>query len=289
MRNPTRSTRKTSEEIAEEMAKGYYRPFTGFGKQWQGDIFFSDIYTRTKKHSAADTQRVADLLRSKGYYVHTNPTGGAMANPDTVLARELALYASNDQQIYNSRLKPFIINYGRRKAKGTFNKTRAIEGLANNLAKDIQNKYWKEFSPSSRPPAMDQATKMAFGREMLNEIEEAIDDFAKLGHNPGAKWHGQAIKEGKKRQKMAKTAEERHWYAGQVAGHWGSYLESKGRGMPNPRRNTANGYIGPPIVDRTAPASETKKEESGTGTGILVAIAVVVSVAWLANHHRKEA
>lgn len=113
-------------------------------------------------------------------------------------------------------------------------------------------------------------------------------DKVPLQHNPGAEWHGQAIKEGKKRQKLAKTAEERHWYAGQVAGHWGSYLESKGRGMPNPKRNTANGYIGPPIVDRTAPASETKKEESGTGTGVLVAIAVIASVAWLFSHHKKE-
>jgi hypothetical protein len=96
---------------------------------------------------------------------------------DKILARELALYASNDSTIYRQRLVPFQTNYAKRKAKGTFNKKRAIEGLANNLAKDVQAKYWKE-NASGRPPVMDKSTKMAFGEEMLDEIEEGIDDIA---------------------------------------------------------------------------------------------------------------
>ena len=99
---------------------------------------------------------------------------------DKVLARELALYASNDSQIYRQRLEPFQKNYGLRKAKGTFNKALAIQGLANNLARDVLKKYWREtVGRNVRPPAMDKATKMEFGRHMLDEIMEGVNDIAK--------------------------------------------------------------------------------------------------------------
>lgn len=96
---------------------------------------------------------------------------------DKILAKELALYASNDSTIHRQRLVPFQINYAKRKAKGIFNHQRAIDGLANNLAKDVQAKYWREFS-SGRPPVMDKATKQEFGKVMLDEIMEGIDDIA---------------------------------------------------------------------------------------------------------------
>lgn len=66
-----RATKQTPEEIAEDLAKGRLMPFDAFGKHWQGDIFYSDIHYRTKKMSASIFQRVADLLRARGFYIHS--------------------------------------------------------------------------------------------------------------------------------------------------------------------------------------------------------------------------
>jgi len=103
--------------------------------------------------------------------------------PDKELARDLALFASNDYQIYKQRLEPITLNYARRVVRGNFDKKLAIQGLANNLARDVLVRYWKEYSQwsesSSRPPIMNKATKTVFGEEMFNEIEEAVKDQAK--------------------------------------------------------------------------------------------------------------
>ena len=66
-----RQARQTPEEIAEKLAEGRLMPFDAFGKHWQGDIFYSDIHLYTKKMSHYDFQRVVDLLREKGYYIHS--------------------------------------------------------------------------------------------------------------------------------------------------------------------------------------------------------------------------
>lgn len=63
--------KQTPDQIAEEMAKGRLQPFDAFGKHWQGDIFYSWIHDRTKWMPVSAFQQVADLLRGKGYYVHS--------------------------------------------------------------------------------------------------------------------------------------------------------------------------------------------------------------------------
>jgi len=63
--------RQSPEEIAEELAKGRLQPFDAFGKHWQGDIFYSDIHYRTKKMPPSAFQKVVDILRGKGYYIHS--------------------------------------------------------------------------------------------------------------------------------------------------------------------------------------------------------------------------
>ena len=63
--------KQSPEEIAEELAKGRLQPFDAFGKHWQGDIFYSDIHLLTKKMSHQAFQDVVDILRSKGYYIHS--------------------------------------------------------------------------------------------------------------------------------------------------------------------------------------------------------------------------
>jgi len=67
----TKTVRQTPEQIAEELAQGYSQPFDAFGKHWQGDIFYSAIHDRIKKAPASDFQEVVNILRSKGYYIHS--------------------------------------------------------------------------------------------------------------------------------------------------------------------------------------------------------------------------
>lgn len=63
--------KQTPEQIAEDMAKAYLNPFDAFGKHFQGDIFYSWIHDRTKTMPANVFQQVANLLRDKGYYIHS--------------------------------------------------------------------------------------------------------------------------------------------------------------------------------------------------------------------------
>jgi len=64
-------TYPTPKKIAEELARGRLQPFDAFGKHWQGDIFYSDIYFLTKKMPGSAYQKVAEILRDKGFYVHS--------------------------------------------------------------------------------------------------------------------------------------------------------------------------------------------------------------------------
>jgi len=104
--------------------------------------------------------------------------GTGDSEADEVLARELALFAINDADIYRQRIYPFIKNYARKKRRGVYDETRAVEGLANNLAKETQGQYWGLVLPTGPIPQMNRSTKMAFGRELLELIQESIDDEA---------------------------------------------------------------------------------------------------------------
>lgn len=123
-----------------------------------------------------------DTAEDPGYF--NNPGGSRPQDPDVILARELALYAINDSQIYRQRIIPFIKNYARKKRKGIFDKKKAIEGLANLLAKDVQKKYWEE-TLGTPPPDMDQATKIAFGEELLDDMMETIEEEVTKKHRLG--------------------------------------------------------------------------------------------------------
>lgn len=66
-----KKVQKTPEEIAEELAKGRLQPFDAWGKHWQGDIFYSDINRVTRNQGYDAFSKVCDILREKGYYVHS--------------------------------------------------------------------------------------------------------------------------------------------------------------------------------------------------------------------------
>lgn len=66
---------KSPEQIAGELAESRRQPFTAFGKQWQGEIFYSDIYRSikgySKRASTAVFTAVCRLLEQQGYYIHS--------------------------------------------------------------------------------------------------------------------------------------------------------------------------------------------------------------------------
>ena len=130
-----------------------------------------------KMEAGQDFDAAEDVFLNETLAAYAETLDAPDGDADTVLARELALYAMNDASIHRQRIEPFAMNYGIKKAKGTFNKDRAIEGLANNLAKDVQNKYSKELG-GGKAPEMNKATKMAFGAELLEDMTEMIDDIA---------------------------------------------------------------------------------------------------------------
>jgi len=105
--------------------------------------------------------------------IEENPKGEA----DTVLARELALYASNDADIYRQWIIPAAQNLAHKKVQQKFDRALAVKGLAAG-AKFVQKRYWKEYS-GGHPAVMNLATKLAFGEEMYGEIEELVDDMVK--------------------------------------------------------------------------------------------------------------
>jgi hypothetical protein len=66
-----KNVKLTPEQIAEEITKSRFQPFDAFGKYWQGDVFYSWIQDRTVKRPYEVFSKVCDILRDKGYYVHS--------------------------------------------------------------------------------------------------------------------------------------------------------------------------------------------------------------------------
>jgi len=68
-------TRKSPEQIAGELADSKRSPFTAFGKQWQGEIFYSDINRAIKGYPERATTAVflsvCKLLEQQGFYIHS--------------------------------------------------------------------------------------------------------------------------------------------------------------------------------------------------------------------------
>lgn len=71
-----RNKKTPVEELVKELANGRRRPFTAFGKEWQGDIFYSDIHsalqcTYGKHYPAGLHKQACDGLRAEGFYIHS--------------------------------------------------------------------------------------------------------------------------------------------------------------------------------------------------------------------------
>lgn len=62
---------KSPKEIAEELVEERRQPFKAFGKDYQGDIFYSDIHRLTEGMAAQAFNEIVSILEAEGYYVHS--------------------------------------------------------------------------------------------------------------------------------------------------------------------------------------------------------------------------
>lgn len=106
-------------------------------------------------------------------------------NLDKVSVREFRLYAMNDYPTYR-QLEAFAVNYAKKKVKGTYNKTKAIQGLANNVVPRILAKYKKDYGMFGTVSA---AGKRKIAQGLLYDIAELIQ------------WEVNKIKAKKKKKK----------------------------------------------------------------------------------------
>jgi len=63
-------------ELVKDLANRTRRPFTAFGREWQGDIFYSNIHLTLQhaygKHYPGSLHKQAcDGLRAEGFYIHS--------------------------------------------------------------------------------------------------------------------------------------------------------------------------------------------------------------------------
>jgi len=79
----------------------------------------------------------------------------------------------------------WINNFAQKKAKGTFNQTRAVKALGDYLAKDVLERYAGKRSGIR----LDASTKLLFGQMMLRHLMPRINRTAtrmkKVGLNKG--------------------------------------------------------------------------------------------------------
>jgi hypothetical protein len=106
-----------------------------------------------------------------GAEAEENPTD---QSADVTLAKELALFATNDANIYRQYIDSVVRNLAHKRVRGIFDRDQALKLLTYG-AKYVQQRYWKEVSGSDDPPPMNKATKLAFAEELYGEIEEAIE------------------------------------------------------------------------------------------------------------------
>jgi len=109
-------------------------------------------------------------------------------DPDHDLAVELVEFTMNDAELYRARVTPFVKNYARRVAKGTFDKDAGIRGLANNLARDAYRQYWAEHGGPGRTPALSGPTKWRYGQLLMewlmDEVNFEVEEMRTTRKNP---------------------------------------------------------------------------------------------------------
>ena len=98
-----------------------------------------------------------------------------MAYVDEIAARELFLYASNNQTLYTMYVEPILNSFRRKVKKGNFNENLAPKAF-DTCVKDAAMQYCKEFgSPNQAYHEMfNAATRRETARMMYEHFEDEI-------------------------------------------------------------------------------------------------------------------
>lgn len=91
---------------------------------------------------------------------------------DSIAARELALYAVNDGDLYRSRALPIIANLRRKRAKGTYDAALAVKAWRH-LADDAAKAYSREFGPVRFSPATRDAAAAEIADHYADHLNES--------------------------------------------------------------------------------------------------------------------
>lgn len=95
---------------------------------------------------------------------------------DEILAKELILYAENNQFLYK-RFQNWVVSFNTKKRRQRYVHALAIQGLANNYVPEIIRTYNKEVA---KLPNVDRETKLFVANYFVNYYEENVEDYKHL-------------------------------------------------------------------------------------------------------------
>ena len=86
-------------------------------------------------------------------------------------ARELALYATNDGDLYRQRAQPIMLNLARKMVRGVYDPALAVTAWRY-MADDAAKKYSREFGPCAFSPATRDLAAIEIGESYAEELAE---------------------------------------------------------------------------------------------------------------------
>lgn len=94
---------------------------------------------------------------------------------DTILVRELKIYATNTSEIYFNKVIPLLENYTRKYVRGTFDKAKAVQGFKTVVVEDAIRRYRKAYGLGP----VGSAEKKAIAEELYDYYEDIMKEMFK--------------------------------------------------------------------------------------------------------------
>lgn len=107
---------------------------------------------------------------------------GGKTDVDRHTIRELHLWLDNTEKLYRTK-EAWITNYAKKMRNGSFNRSLALKGIANNLVPMIARDYNKEFGRGSIPAlTLVDKRKVAVGivKDIIEEAREKVKTMKPL-------------------------------------------------------------------------------------------------------------
>jgi hypothetical protein len=107
---------------------------------------------------------------------------GGKTSVDRATIREMQLWLDNTEHLYRTK-EAWITNYAKKIRNGSFNRSLALKGIANNLVPMIARDYNKEFGRGSIPAlTLVDKRKVAVGivKDIIEEAREKVKHMTPL-------------------------------------------------------------------------------------------------------------